>query len=98
MQLSNILLSVALITGTTLAAPTPTTTLENRSGLEKRTTDFFFPGDGSIIAGQPKNFSAAKYPVFCYVASKDIKLYFTNPAQKCGSIPVQQTPPGATVA
>lgn len=97
MQLSNILLPLALIASTAFAAPTAT------GALEKRATQiFYFPGDGTVGAGQPPNFSATTYPYFCYFPDKDFKLYFHVLPPRCGggssSVPIQQTDPNATIA
>ena len=94
MQLSNLLLPLALFTRAAFAARSP-----NPSGtLVKRTDIFYFLANGTIGFGQPPNFSAARFPTFCYFPDKDIKIYWQNPLQKCGNIPVQMTDPSATVA
>lgn len=94
MQLSNVIFPLALIASTLLAAPTPTA---EHAALEKRTHLFAFDGIGNLYAGQPPNFSAANYPYFCYFSSRDIKIYYHNPPN-CGSTPVQNTDPNATIA
>ncbi|MCJ1470601.1 hypothetical protein MMC07_009247 [Pseudocyphellaria aurata] len=93
MQLSNLMLPLALIANAAFATPIPAV-------LEKRTEIFYFPSYGGIGYGQPPDFSPAKYPFFCYYPEKDLKLYF--PARdvkpRCGSVAIQNTDPNATVA
>lgn len=86
--------SLALITSTVLAAPTPTV---EHGAVEKRTYLFAFESLDNLYPSQPPHFSAANYPYFRYFSSQDIKIYYHNPPN-CGSTPVQNTDPNATIA
>ncbi|MCJ1470602.1 hypothetical protein MMC07_009248 [Pseudocyphellaria aurata] len=92
MQLSNLLLPLALIANAVFAAPTPAV-------LEKRTLVFYFTYSG-LGYGQPPNFSPATYPTYCDIPQKDSKIYIPagDTRQTCGSFALLNTDPNATVA
>lgn len=92
MQLSNILLPLALITSSVFAAPIPA--VENRS-LESPKFSYFFTADNKGGVGPPLRNTATMYPYICYVPEIDTKVYYHN-KPNCGEYLVTKPDPGTT--